>query len=157
VPGLSFLKLSHDCPWRPRLRSLRRGSSGVGQDLDLLDLGDVDHGAVPPFDPAPNAELLTGKRLGVDARRLRRVVPSVSVRVSPSLTSATVPFCNSEKSQAKAEAESGVKRRAGSKKRDVGDATWKAPRRSCGVVACLWIAASRHATPHLLAQGSCGS
>jgi hypothetical protein len=77
-------------------------------------MGDVDHGAVPPCDPAPNAELLTGKRLGVDARRLRRVVPSVSVRVSPSLTSATVL---SEKSQAKAEAESGVKRRAGNKRR----------------------------------------
>jgi len=76
VPGLSILKLSRYCPWRPRLRSLRHRSSGVGRDLDLLDMGDVDHGpfrhSTQPLTRSflpPSALASTPAAFGVSCRR----------------------------------------------------------------------------------------
>ncbi len=51
-----------------RLGAFRRGGRPTRQQLDLLDMGDVDHGAIPPLDPTPHPEPLAGERLHVDAR-----------------------------------------------------------------------------------------
>src|SRR6476659_4755375 len=79
------------------------------------------------FDRASFASLTIGQgrssraaigAVGALALTSRTTVPSVRASVSPSLTSATVPFCGSESSQAKAEAEERAKERLVAARRD---------------------------------------
>ena len=64
------MQLERDAPRRFLLRTGLRGNLATGQELDLPDIGGMDHRAVPPLDPTPHRELLAGERLRVDPSRL---------------------------------------------------------------------------------------